>query len=101
MRIQISKKALIIAFFLLSLPVFSGKTNIQDNPLLTYTFSELGYTTKTIRNNQYVEIYINCSGSSPGVYTAKIFLHFTGEDSYYFFLNTEGFGLDRSETTGR
>lgn len=85
MRIQIIKKALIIAFFLFSLPVYSGKANNQDNPLISCTFSELGYTTKTIRNNQNVEIYINCTSSSPRVYTAKIFLHFTGEDSYYFY----------------
>ena len=58
----------------------------QANLLQTSTFVELGYeTTRTLYNGGSVTLYVNCSGASMGLYSAKINLHFTGEDSYYVY----------------
>ncbi len=82
-RSRISIILILGLFFLNDLSI--GKAKTQDSPLITYTFSELGFTTSTTYNSGSFSLTVSCTGSSLGVYAAKIFLHFTGEDSYYFY----------------
>lgn len=68
------------------LPTNAGVAEIQDRLLLASTFYELGYeTTKTYHRGGSLTLNVNCSGSTFGLYSAKINLHFTGEDSYYYY----------------
>ena len=63
----------------------------QVNPLITYTFYELGYnTTETYHQDEGLILPVNCSGSPLELYSAKIHLHITGEDTLYSYWINDG-----------
>jgi hypothetical protein len=78
---------LLMSFLLLNtLLIDLGTAKIQESPLLSFTFFELGYnTTNTYHYNDHLSLNINCTGSSSGIYTAKIYLHLTTAEIYYYY----------------
>ncbi|MFX0211852.1 MAG: hypothetical protein ACFFDT_38105 [Candidatus Hodarchaeota archaeon] len=89
--------SLIVGLVLLSALSFNKcKAETQDSSLLSYTFNELGYnTTQTYHRGGSLTLNVNCSGSSLGLYSVNIYLHITGEDTYFFY-QING-GPERSE----
>jgi hypothetical protein len=66
-------------------PVKEAETNVQSSPLAIYSFSDLGYNTSTTYYHEgTLSLNIGCVGSLSGAYSARVVLHITGEDSYYY-----------------
>ena len=77
-----------ILFLFISLgniPVNGKIGTTQSSPLASYLFSDLGYNTSvTYLRGGVLTLQFNCTGSTFGIYYVRVFLHITGEDSYYF-----------------
>ncbi|MFX1506632.1 MAG: RING finger protein [Promethearchaeota archaeon] len=69
----------------------AGGVDAQASLLSSTTFYELGYNvTQTYYQDDSLTIQVNCSGSSVGLYSVKIYLHMTGEDILYSYVVNGG-----------
>ncbi|MFX0211835.1 MAG: hypothetical protein ACFFDT_38020 [Candidatus Hodarchaeota archaeon] len=69
----------------------AGGADAQASLLSSFTFYELGYNvTQTYYQDDSLTIQLSCSGSLFGLYSAKIYLHITGEDSLYSYVVNGG-----------
>jgi endogenous inhibitor of DNA gyrase (YacG/DUF329 family) len=103
MKMTIVTKIGIVFLILISssISVDGNMLSIHSNPLATYTFSELGYnTTQQYLHSGNLPLSVNCTNSPLELYSAKIFLHITGVDTYYSF-RFNGGAIQEAGSPGR
>ena len=75
----------LLILVLSAIPVKGTEISNQSSPLSIYFFSDLGYNTSTTYyRGGILSLDVGCFGSLSGIYSARVVLHITGEDSYYF-----------------